>query len=316
MTLHQLKIFDAVARYVNISQASRELHLSEPSVCVQLKSLQEACGIKLYRKVRRGIELTPEGRAFQAEAGKILLQIDKLGEKFGFNLSSAKATSLIVGGSHGPSVSLLPSILAAFKKSHPFVRVTLRTKSSAAVERYLLNSEIEIALISNPSMSPLFKVEPYRQEMIVAVVSARHPLAKKKELTLADVAQGPLIIRSQGGVKTRAILKQVEEQGYKLNIFMECESAEGVKIATIKGMGLGFLYKDYVEFEVSKTELKILKIPELKTSDARSFIIYDKRKPLSPLARDFLDMLHEARGQAERGLPSEFAGSQIKENRA
>ncbi len=119
MTLHQLKIFAAVARYVNISHASRELHLSEPSVCVQLKSLEEVCGIKLYRRIGRGIELTPQGRAFQADSGKILLQIEKLGEKFSFNLSSAKTGSLIVGGSHGPSVSALPSLLATFKESHP-----------------------------------------------------------------------------------------------------------------------------------------------------------------------------------------------------
>ncbi len=76
---------------------------------------------------------------------------------------------------------------------------------------------------------------------------------------------------------------------------MECDSAQTVKVATMKGMGLGFLYKDYVEFEVNKRELKILKIPELEILDARSFIIYDKRKSLSPLAQDFLHVLHEAR---------------------
>jgi DNA-binding transcriptional LysR family regulator len=144
-------------------------------------------------------------------------------------------------------------------------------------------------------MSPLFKIEPYRQELTVAVVSARHPLAKKKELTLLDVAQGPLIVRSGGAAKTWANLKQIEQQGYRLNILMECESSDAVKAATMKGMGLGFLYKDSVQFEVSKGELKILKIPQLRPLDARSFIIYDKRKPLSSPAQDFLDLLHEAR---------------------
>jgi len=62
-------------------------------------------------------------------------------------------------------------------------------------------------------MSPVFKVEPYRQEMVVGVVSARHPLAKKKELTLTDVAPAPLIVRSGAAAKSRAKLRQIEEQG-------------------------------------------------------------------------------------------------------
>ena len=62
MTLNQLKVFDAVARYLSMTRASESLHISEPSVFQQVKSLEEACGARLYRKVGRQIELTREGR--------------------------------------------------------------------------------------------------------------------------------------------------------------------------------------------------------------------------------------------------------------
>jgi DNA-binding transcriptional LysR family regulator len=129
--------------------------------------------------------------------------------------------------------------------------------------------------------------------MVVAFVAAGHPLAKKQQLSLADVAQVPLIIRRGRLAKIRQYLDQIEKKGFQLNILMECESAEAVKIATMKGMGMGIAYRDHVELEVQKGEIKILKIPGVKRADAQSFVVYQKDRPLSPNAKDFLHLLKQ-----------------------
>ena len=292
MTLNQLKVFDAVARYLSMTRASESLHISEPSVFQQVKSLEEACGTRLYRKVGRQIELTREGRLVRTDVQEILLRVERLGQRFRL-AAQTQGGSLIVGASHGPSVDVAPSLLAAFKESHPHTQVVLRAESSRTVEQLMLESQLEIGLVTNPSNSPVFCVVPYRQENIVTVVSARHPLAKKNELTLAEVAQGPLIIRKASEGKTLDILRKIEDQGFQPKIFMECESAEAIKIAVMKGMGLGILYKDHVEPEVERGELKIVKVAGLKRIDTRSFIVYRKDKRLSQNAQDFLTLLRE-----------------------
>jgi DNA-binding transcriptional LysR family regulator len=293
MTLNQLKVFDMVARYLSITRASEALHISEPSVFQQVKSLAEACGTRLYRKVGRQIELTREGRLVRTDVREILLRVERLGQRFRLPSAQSQGGSLIVGASHGPSVDVAPSLLAAFKESHPHAQVVLRAESSRTVEQLMLESQIEIGLVTNPSNSPVFCVVPYRQENIVTVVSSRHPLAKKNELTLAELAQGPLIIRKASEGKTLDILRKIEDQGFQPEIFMECESAEAIKIAVMKGMGLGILYKDHVEPEVERGELKIVKVAGLKRIDTRSFIVYRKDKPLSQNAQDFLALLRE-----------------------
>ena len=68
MTLHQLRIFHVVSRHLNITKASAELHISQPSVFQQIKSLEESCGLRLYRKVGRGIELTADGLKLQSRS--------------------------------------------------------------------------------------------------------------------------------------------------------------------------------------------------------------------------------------------------------
>jgi DNA-binding transcriptional LysR family regulator len=295
LTLHQLTVFETVARFLSITKASKELHVSQPSVFQQVKFLEDSCGVKLYRKIGRGIELTREGVFFQTDVQDILFRIDRLRQKFGKTEVGARSSSLIIGGSHAVSVSAMLSIIEAFKKTHSQVRVTLRTGSSPRIERFILSSEVEIGVITNPSRSADLEVAPYRKETVVAFVAAGHPLAKKKRLSLVDVARAPWIIRRGRLAKSRQYLDQIEQKGFALNILMECESGEAVKIATMKGMGIGIVYLDHVTSEVRKGEIRILKIPGLRRADAQSFVVYRKEKPLSPNAQDFLSILKRLR---------------------
>ena len=96
LTLHQLMVFDTVARHRSITKASKELHVSQPSVFQQVKFLEDSCGVKLYRKIGRGIELTRDGQSFQTDVGDILLRIDKLRQKLVDTEIRARASSLII----------------------------------------------------------------------------------------------------------------------------------------------------------------------------------------------------------------------------
>ena len=82
MTLHQLKIFAATAKHLNMTKASLELHISQSCISQQLKLLEEECKIKLYNKIGRGIELTENGRLLLIDVEPILYQIKKLKEKY------------------------------------------------------------------------------------------------------------------------------------------------------------------------------------------------------------------------------------------
>jgi DNA-binding transcriptional LysR family regulator len=92
------------------------------------------------------------------------------------------------------------------------------------------------------------------------------------------------------------ILKQVERRGLKLNIIMYCDSPEAVKAAVKARIGLGISYRDIVEPDVRKGDLKVIKVPELKTQ-INSFIVYHKERPLSPIAQEFLTLL---RGRSQK----------------
>ncbi len=292
MTLHQLRIFAAVAKHLNVTRASEELYITQPSVSYQLKLLETECRAKLYNKLSRGIELTERGQLFLRDVEPILLRVERVKEQFRRDVVDGKARSLTIGGSHGPSASFLPMVSALFNETHPQVQLTLRTDSSRAIEQLVLSSEVDIALVVNPSHSAQHGVERCRQEELVVFASIKHPLAKRRELTLAELAQAPLIIMRGKAAEEKAgeILRQLERQGFKPNIAMQCESPEALKATVKTGMGLGILYRDIVEPYVKTGELKIIKVPELKMK-VDTFIIYRKEDSLSPDTQDFLTLL-------------------------
>ena len=295
MTLNQIRAFEAVSKHLNMTKAAESLNISQPSVFKQLKSLEDFCGVRLYRKVGREIELTREGRLVQADVRQILLRIQRLGKRFKRAPLGSNGGSLEVGGSHTSSASLIPSLLARFKESHPRTQITFRTKSSWEIEQLVLQSQVEIGIITNPSNSGLLRLLRCREENIVLVVSAKHPLAKKSELNMAEVAQGPLIIRKRGQGRPSEVLRRIEREGLRLNILMECESGQAVKIAVMNGMGIGILYRDSVESEIEVGSLKTLKIAGLKRINGKSFIVYRAGRPLSQNALDFLALPREPR---------------------
>jgi DNA-binding transcriptional LysR family regulator len=300
MTLHQLKIFQAVSRHLNITKASKELRISQPSVFQQVKSLEDSYATKLYRKTGRGIELTEEGKLFRVEVDEILRRVDRLEKQFSAT-HGRPGGRLIVGASHGPSASLIPSVLAAFKRTHPLVQVTLKTKDSRGVEQLLADSRVDLAVVTDVSQVknfPGFHIEPCRREQLVAFVSTKHPFAGKARITLAELAQQPLILKERSESKTQELLKQIEQRGFELNVFMECESAEAVKVAAIKGLGVGVLYRDHLKAEVRRRDLKIVAISDLRRIDSKSFILYRVNQPLSQNTQEFLALLRSPHRKA------------------
>lgn len=259
------------------------------------KLLEEEYGVKLYEKDGRGIRLAREGRACLRAMDPILSQVETLKSKFGSVDTDRALGSLKIGGTHSPSVSFLPILSVIFMETHPQVEIILRTDASRGIERLVLNGEAEIGVITKPSDDPSLIVEPFRQEKLVVFGSTRHPLAKNEKLTLAELAEIPLVIIRRGKEsegRVSKMIRRLEEQGHKLNIALYCESPEAAKAAVRSGMGLGILRHEIVEPEIKKGDLKVIKVAELKMT-VDTYVIYHKGRSLSPYARDFLTLLHK-----------------------
>ncbi len=302
MTLDRFKVFAAVAKFRSVTQAAEQLHLSQPAVTKHLTTLQKHCLAKLYKRVGRGIELTETGQALLKEVKVLLKRYERIRVKFGVNAGPSDVETLTVGASYSPSVELLPSVVDRFRRTHPRVHVNLRTGDRFTIERLILSTDVDLAVVTNAPSNSSLVMEPYRREPLMAFVASNHPLAGRHQLTVEEFEQVPLIIRRgwKGRSMTEELLEEAKKMGLAPKIAMRCEEPAAVKAVVKRRMGVGILLKETIEDEIRRGEFKTVKLP-LKNFSGQSFLVYRKDKSLSKNALDFLKLLRERQpGPAER----------------
>lgn len=301
MKLHQLRIFESVARHLSVTAAAGELNLSQPAVSLQLKLLEQEYGTKFLERTNRGVALTRQGAAFLEAIRALLIQADKVDAAFKASYMATGPEVLVVGGSNTLSVTVLPEILVEFRKRHPEVRLELETSESRLVEEYVLSSRVQIGLVTRPSYLPSCIYEEYAEHEAVAFVPPDSPLCGKT-LSLRELTRHPLVAR-----KGSQSIQELKRRGYRLNLALQCDAPEAVKTAVRKGMGIGILFRGRVDNEIRKGDLRMLDAPEIASITTHSFIIYHKRKALSASGRDFLDTLRTLRGTRRPRTPTPAA---------
>jgi DNA-binding transcriptional LysR family regulator len=296
MSLDRLVVFAAVAKHLNFSRASDALRITQPAVTKQIKLLEKEYDMTLFTRGGRGVQLTERGKVFLRDVKSLIKRYEKLKDKFGAVTSESPGQVLIVGGSYSPSASLLPSLLAGFEKSHPKVQLNLRTDNRLAVERMVLKGEVELAVINDPVVNHQLTMEPYRTESLVAFVRPRHPLAKKRFITLGELGRFGVVIRKhQGRTGTsNQYIKHLFKQGLRPQVILRCDTPEGVKEAVRDQSGVGILFREVVEKNITRGEFKAIKLPG-EAVEGSSVIIYHKNRPLSPVAQEFLTLLRQSR---------------------
>jgi LysR family transcriptional regulator, transcriptional activator of the cysJI operon len=300
MLLNHIELFVTVAKHHNLGRTAREMHVSASSVCQRLKSLENDFGVKLYKKNKEGIELTEAGETLLTTASEVLNQLDTLRKTLNPDSETA-VQSLTIGGTYNPSEKYLPSAIAAFQKTHPDVKVKFLTAERASVEKLVRESEVDIAMIQSPSESSDFNMEHFAVDKLTFFAHPTHPLAKKKELDLQDLAQTLLIVREGRGA-THKMLKQLECRGLTLNVTLRCLTPDAVKATVRRKMGVGVLFYNHIEEDFKRKDLKALKFSGLPKLVGNSYIVYSKKKTLSCAANDFLTLLRSMKAQLQNPI--------------
>lgn len=241
MTPDQLLTFSVVADAGNISRAADALHLSQPAVSGQLKLLQESFGEPLYRRHGHGIALTPAGERLAAHARQlrqVFLQAQSARDEW----RGLEAGLLRLGASTTPASYLLPALVADFRRRHPAVAVQLADGNTSDIVAML--GRIDLAFIEGavPDALPAdTAVHAWRSDEVVAIVRAGHRLARRRSVTLVELAQEPLVMREPGSGVRGLVENAFRLAGLRPVAGLELAGVEGIKQAVRAGLGVSFV---------------------------------------------------------------------------
>ena len=297
LTLHQLNILEAVARGGSFSRASRELHLSQPAVSMQIKQLEDSLGLPLFEQIGKRIHLTEAGKEVLTYARAITQQLDELEGV----LNGLKGLS---GGRLRISVAttanyFIPTLLGNFSRRYPDVTVTLDVTNRETLLKQLAENTVDLVIMGQPPVEADVEAEAFMDNPLVVVAPPDHPLAGKKKIPLARLQEETFLVRESGSGTRIAMERFFNERGMKLRTGMEVGSNEAIKQSVQAGLGLGLLSRATIEQELALKRLVVLDIAEFPIM-RQWFVVHRKGKRLSAAAEAFRNFLLAQPGNRRR----------------
>src|SRR5690349_15898041 len=256
MDTDRFKIFLECARLKNFSRAAEVLHLSQPSVSLHIRELEQWCGTNLFQRRGRRVELTDAGRILKQHAQRVLTDLGMARQDVQEFLSLGRGR-LAVAGAGLPGTYMLPKALSIFKALYPKLEIYMNFGTSSQVEQLLQDDSVELAMFSRKPKIAGLKYEPYATSTMVTAVPPAHPLARKRRITLSELAREPLILREPEAAGGELVRSYFARRKLKINIAMELSSHEAIKVAVAEGFGITIIAKRWLANELA---LKMISI--------------------------------------------------------
>ena len=238
-TFRQLEVFATAARLGSFSRAAEALHLTQPSISLQMKKLSDTVGLPLFAQVNRRLYLTEAGEALSRACREAFEAM----ERFAMEADEIKGLrrGVLRLGIVNTAQYIVPGLLAPFLREHPGIRVVLEVENASRLARRLRNNLDSLYVFVTPPDSVHAEATPFLANPLVPLAAPDHPLAGRRRVPLERFAAEPLVTREQGSETRRAIERLFGEHGLETDVRMEVAHSEAIKRAVAAGLGVTVL---------------------------------------------------------------------------
>ncbi len=259
MNLQQLRTFRVVAQQRSYSRAAQLLYLSQPGVSLQVRALEQSIGMPLFERSGRQMRLTEAGAALLEYADRILSLVDESQQALE-ELGNARRGIVRVAASTTAGIYIVPRALGGFHRQNPGVRLTLDVVNRFTVADRLLRDEVDVAVMGLIEDAHDLQVEPFLPNELVVIASPRHPLARRKRIAIADLANETLLLREQGSGTRTDIERMFAKGQLVMRLGMELRSSGAIKQAVAADLGIAIIPLHAIELELLAKRLVTLNV--------------------------------------------------------
>jgi LysR family transcriptional regulator, low CO2-responsive transcriptional regulator len=297
-TLHQLKVFEAVARHSSFTRAAEELFLTQPTVSMQVKQLSKTVGMPLFEQIGKRLYLTPAGKELYSTCQEVF---DRLSQ---FEIAIADLKGLKQGTLRIAVVTtakyVIPRILGPFCQRYPGIDISLTVTNHQYIFDSLSVNRDDLYIISQLPDDSEAQAHSFMENPLVVLAPGNHPLAHEKNIPLERLAEEPFIMREPGSGTRKAVQKLFDDHGISMRVKLDLGSNEAIKQAIAGGLGVSVLSKHTLALEGLSSQLSILDVEGFPIH-RQWYVVYPSGKQLSAIAQAFFDyLLNEGKEVAER----------------
>ena len=289
MTLRHMTIFVAVCEDNSITKAAEKLHMAQPAVSLAVKELEEYYDVKLFDRLSKRLFLTDAGKKLLEYAAHIVSLFSDIGNNIRQWERSGK---LRIGASITIGTHLMPKYVSAFYKGHPESNIEVFISSSDLIEKKILKSELDFALIEGIVHSDSIIGHTFMKDRLAAICAPSCALCKEDTITMEQLLSQPLMLRESGS-GTRELFDHIMASfEYTYTPAWESTSTRALINAVSSGLGVSVLPYMLVQDELEKGSIVELKVANLHF-DRGFHIIHHKDKLLTNMAKEFIEMCRD-----------------------
>ena len=300
--LPHLATFAAVAERGGFTATAADLGVTQAAVSQRIAALESELRVSLFDRRAGRIALTEAGERLYEFARRILDLHEEARRGLG-GFHPSIAGDLPIAASSVPGECYLPALLSSFREQFPEVHVRATVGDSSSVMKDVAKGVAALGLVGKKAEKPSLESEPIGTDTLVLILAPGHPLAGRKSISLAALADEPLIVREPGSGSRCALERGLERAGSSLdamNVSLEMGSNAAIKDAVKRGLGASFVSRSTVDRELASGELGAVAVRGLALT-RYLYAVYHRRRPLSPAASAFLDFLKAHPLKPDRG---------------
>lgn len=298
--LTDLRLFLHAVEAGSITHGATRSHLALASASERLRGMEEQAGVRLLERSRRGVIPTEAGDALAHHARLILRQSELLQHELDTFADSDRGTIRLLANT-AALTAFLPDALAPWLAAHPRVRIDLHERASAEIAAALDGGLSDLGVFSAAVEQPRLTTHPFAVDRLVAVMSANHPLAGARTLTLDGLRHEAFIGLPPGSALQAHVDAHARALGCTLNVRIRMASFEGICRMAAEGVGIGI-----VPDTAARRSPRGLPLRRVRLSDPwakRELVLgYRDLEGLSPAARKLA--AHLATRQQTKKVPA------------
>jgi DNA-binding transcriptional LysR family regulator len=286
LSSRDLRAVIALIEERNFTRAAERVHLSQSAFSALIQGVEENLGARLFERNTRNVTLTPEGRLFEDSARRVLADFDGMVADFRDHAQRRRGR-VVIAALPSLAAGWLPGVLAEYRSLYPGIELALLDQLSEQCLSLVRSGQADFALAATGDKDADLASEPLCADAFHLVCRKDHPLARRKEIRLRDLAAHPFVHLSRNS----SVRQHLEAAFHPVPMQTVLEVEH---LATVTGMvaaGLGITVVPALTlFHFDRPDLAVRKL-DLKGLTRRILIVRRKSEALSVAAQTLHDLM-------------------------
>lgn len=234
MKFTQLRTFHALALTGGFTRAAESLHVTQPAVTTQIKSLERDYGVELFHRDGHELALTDIGSQLFGITTHVFGLLEEAKEVLN-GASELRGGQLRVGAD---SPFFIMDVLARFKETYPRMQVTVEMGSASQCQDWLRQNTVDVAVLTVVDVPDDLSAEPFSHLELMLLAPRNHAWARRRSIRLGELAGVPMIMRETASVTREILERSMHALHIECGIALELHSQVAVREAVAAGLGL------------------------------------------------------------------------------